>query len=280
MSELLAMPARLLEADRTFKSRSLDKGAVFEALVLGPDADGAMRHAKLVLILDFGSQYTQLIARRVRELGVFCEVLPFHAGIDAVARCRSPRRSSCPGDPTPSTTTARPRSAARSSSSGPRAGDLLRDAAHDGRVGRRRAPGAGPRVRARDRARQRSRRAGSSQGWARSRECGRATATTSRRRLPASARSRPPGTRRTPRSRTTAAKLYAVQFHPEVDSHRARAGRALKNFLFGICGCRGDWTIASFVEEAVADVRRAVGDGRVVCALSGRRRFRRDGALS
>jgi GMP synthase (glutamine-hydrolysing) len=41
------------------------------------------------------------------------------------------------------------------------------------------------------------------------------------------------------------------------------------NFLFGICGCRGDWTIASFVEEAVAEVRRTVGDGRVVCALSG-----------
>src|SRR5262249_40418823 len=43
----------------------------------------------------------------------------------------------------------------------------------------------------------------------------------------------------------------------------------LRNFAYGVCGCTGDWTMASFVEEATARVRAQVGDGRVVCALSG-----------
>jgi GMP synthase (glutamine-hydrolysing) len=62
--------------------------------------------------------------------------------------------------------------------------------------------------------------------------------------------------------------LFGVQFHPEV-AHTEHGGAVLRNFLFDVCGCRGDWTIASFVDEAVAEVRRTVGDGRVVCALSG-----------
>jgi GMP synthase (glutamine-hydrolysing) len=63
-------------------------------------------------------------------------------------------------------------------------------------------------------------------------------------------------------------RLYAVAFHPEV-VHTDHGRELLKNFLFDVCACRGDWTIASFVEEAVAEVRRTVGEGRVVCALSG-----------
>ena len=62
--------------------------------------------------------------------------------------------------------------------------------------------------------------------------------------------------------------LYAILFHPEV-VHTERGLEILRNFAFGICGCTGDWTMASFVEEATARVRQQVGDGRVVCALSG-----------
>jgi GMP synthase (glutamine-hydrolysing) len=62
--------------------------------------------------------------------------------------------------------------------------------------------------------------------------------------------------------------LYAILFHPEV-VHTERGLAILRNFAYGVCGCTGDWTMASFVEEATARVRQQVGDGRVVCALSG-----------
>ena len=63
-------------------------------------------------------------------------------------------------------------------------------------------------------------------------------------------------------------QLYALLFHPEV-VHTERGLEILRNFAYGVCGCTGDWTMASFVEEATARVRVQVGDGRVVCALSG-----------
>ncbi len=62
--------------------------------------------------------------------------------------------------------------------------------------------------------------------------------------------------------------LYAILFHPEV-VHTDHGLEILKNFAFGVCGCIGDWTMASFVDEATARVRAKVGGGRVVCALSG-----------
>jgi GMP synthase (glutamine-hydrolysing) len=62
--------------------------------------------------------------------------------------------------------------------------------------------------------------------------------------------------------------LYALLFHPEV-VHTERGLDILRNFAYGICGCTGDWTMASFVEETTTRIRTRVGDGRVVCALSG-----------
>jgi GMP synthase (glutamine-hydrolysing) len=63
-------------------------------------------------------------------------------------------------------------------------------------------------------------------------------------------------------------RCYALLFHPEV-VHTEHGTAVLRNFAHGICGCVGDWTIASFVEEATERIRRRVGDGRVVCGLSG-----------
>jgi GMP synthase (glutamine-hydrolysing) len=63
-------------------------------------------------------------------------------------------------------------------------------------------------------------------------------------------------------------QLYALLFHPEV-VHTESGLEILRNFAYGVCGCTGDWTMASFVEEATARIRTQVGGGRVVCALSG-----------
>lgn len=63
--------------------------------------------------------------------------------------------------------------------------------------------------------------------------------------------------------------LYGIQFHPEV-VHSKHGRQVLENFVKGVCGCAGDWTMGSFVDEAVEAIRRQVGDrGRVVCGLSG-----------
>ena len=63
-------------------------------------------------------------------------------------------------------------------------------------------------------------------------------------------------------------RLYALLFHPEV-VHTESGLEILRNFAYGVCGCAGDWTMSSFVEEATAKIRGKVGSGRVVCALSG-----------
>ena len=62
--------------------------------------------------------------------------------------------------------------------------------------------------------------------------------------------------------------LYAVQFHPEV-MHTQEGTKMLTNFVKNICNCSGDWTMDSFVEKTIQEVREKVGDGKVLCALSG-----------
>ena len=63
-------------------------------------------------------------------------------------------------------------------------------------------------------------------------------------------------------------KLYAVQFHPEV-LHTQEGTKILHNFVRGICGCSGLWRMDSFVEQSIQAIRRKVGNGKVLCALSG-----------
>ena len=62
--------------------------------------------------------------------------------------------------------------------------------------------------------------------------------------------------------------LYAVQFHPEV-MHTQEGMKMLRNFVMDICGCEGDWKMDSFVEASIAAIREKVGSGKVLCALSG-----------
>lgn len=63
-------------------------------------------------------------------------------------------------------------------------------------------------------------------------------------------------------------KLYAVQFHPEV-MHTAEGMTMLRNFVMNICGCSGDWKMDAFVETTIQAIRTKVGNGKVLCALSG-----------
>ena len=222
---------------------------------------------ELVVILDFGSQYTQLIARRVRELGVYCEVLPFHAGADAV-RARGPKGIVLSGGPDSVYDAAAPKIGAELFELGAPVlgicygmqlmmtvlGGDVRPAA-----GREYGPAT---IAVTDRTSRLFAGLGPNESvWASHGDHVEAAA---------------PGFRTVAASQNAphaavenqALGLYAVAFHPEV-AHTEHGREILKNFLFDICGCHGDWTIASFVEEAVASVRRTVGDGRVVCALSG-----------
>jgi len=63
-------------------------------------------------------------------------------------------------------------------------------------------------------------------------------------------------------------KIFGVQFHPEV-AHTPLGSKILENFLYKICRCKGNWQIESFVNEAISDIRKRVGKGEVICGLSG-----------
>lgn len=65
-----------------------------------------------------------------------------------------------------------------------------------------------------------------------------------------------------------ARQIYGLQFHPEV-AHTPRGQDILCNFCLDICDCRGDWTTGAFIERQIARIRERVGDGRVICAVSG-----------
>ncbi len=62
--------------------------------------------------------------------------------------------------------------------------------------------------------------------------------------------------------------IFGLQFHPEV-THTPHGSKILANFLISVCGCRGNWRMEDFVEEAVASIRKQVGKSRVICGLSG-----------
>ena len=89
-------------------------------------------------------------------------------------------------------------------------------------------------------------------------------------------RTLPPGFRLTATSENAGAvacedaarRIYALQFHPEV-SHTVNGFEILRNFLYGACGASGDWKMSSYLEEAIATVRERVGQRRILCALSG-----------
>ena len=219
-----------------------------------------------IIVLDFGSQYTQLIARRLRELSVYSEVWPPDTPAEKI-RARNPIGIILSGGPKSVSDVGAPKCDAAVFELGvPVLGICygMQLMAHD--LGGRVEP-------------------------APQREFGHATVTIGSScalfaGVPAEIRvwashgdfvsAAPAGfavvatSANAPVAAMEAPSrhLYAILFHPEV-VHTERGLEILRNFAYGICGCTGDWTMAAFVQEATERIRRQVGGGRVVCALSG-----------
>jgi GMP synthase (glutamine-hydrolysing) len=221
-----------------------------------------------ILILDFGSQYTQLIARGIRELNIYCEIQPctkpveFDASLKGIILSGSPFSVNDPIAPKPDIKAL---------------GDKL--------------PVLGVCYGAQLIASQ----SGGEVGKSTHREYGRAhlqdmiedpllttintgsqvwmshsdsvknlpdgfTVIAKTESIPVAAYKASPGYAANP--------VYGIQFHPEV-THSTDGRQLLKNFVLDICGCQQDWTPAAFIEDTVASIKKQVGNGKVVMALSG-----------
>ncbi len=219
-----------------------------------------------VVVLDFGGQYSQLIARRVRECGVFSELLPHHVGLEAIAR-RRPKGLILSGGP--------------ASVYEPGAPQLERELLELG------IPVLGICYGMQLIARELG---GTVQG-AEVGEFGRSRLTVSDQgRLLAGTPAdqscwmshrdtvfaAPPGFRELAASSASPVAafesaeraIYGIQFHPEV-IHTPHGQHVLTNFLVDVCGCEPTWSPASVIEEQIERIRAQVGDGRAICGLSG-----------
>ncbi len=225
--------------------------------------------AERVLILDFGSQVTQLIARRVRESGVYCEIWPFNADPARIAAFQ-PRAFILSGGPASVTEGAAPRAPGIVFESGvPVLGIcygqqvMCAQLGGDVQVSEHREFGRAFVEVTDDCALFQGvwARGGREQVWMSHGD--RVT------RLP-------PGFRAVgitdgaPFSviADDAHRFYGVQFHPEV-AHTPHGAQLLRNFTHGVAGLSGRWTMAGFRAAEIARIREQVGDGRVICGLSG-----------
>jgi GMP synthase (glutamine-hydrolysing) len=225
----------------------------------------AVTHQTIV-VLDFGSQYTQLIARRLRELSIYSEVLPCTTSADAI-RAKRPAGIILSGGPRSVSEPGAPRCEAAVFEAGvPVLGicygmQLMADA-----LGGRVAPAPQREyghalIRVERDAPLFASVAGELRVWAshgdfvQEAPTGFSVLATSASAPVAAMEDRARG-------------LYALLFHPEV-AHTDQGLEILRNFAYGICGCTGDWTMTSFIDETIGRIRAQVGGGRVVCALSG-----------
>jgi GMP synthase (glutamine-hydrolysing) len=222
----------------------------------------------MILVLDFGSQYTQLIARRIRESRVYCEIHPFNLSAEKI-QAAQPDGVILSGGPASIYETNAPKvdlgvfhlgipilgicygmgminiafggSADRAEQREYGPADLIVDNNEDLFCG------FAKNALARVWMSHGDKMISLPSGWSVLAHSGNS---------PIAAFADP--TRR----------FFGVQFHPEV-AHTLRGREILENFIFRVCGCRPDWTMEHFIESAVAKIRRQVGDGRVLCGLSG-----------
>ncbi|MFQ6017187.1 MAG: glutamine-hydrolyzing GMP synthase [Kiloniellaceae bacterium] len=222
-----------------------------------------------VLILDFGSQVTRLIARRVREAGVYCEIVPYHTGAAAVRRFK-PRAIILSGGPASVTAADTPRAPEAVFELGvPLLGICYGQQAICAQLGGEVARSDHQEfgrafVEVTDDCRL-------TEGVWRKGERHQVWMSHGDRVIRLPEGFRVVGTSEgAPFAMVAddARRIYGVQFHPEV-VHTPDGAKLLSNFTRSIAGCGGDWTMAAFRGQAVADIRARVGGGRVVCGLSG-----------
>jgi len=232
---------------------------------------------QLVVVLDFGSQYTQLIARRIREQSVYCEIHPYTLARDpAKLRALNPIGIVLSGGPSSVYEDGAPTIPAAIYDLGVPMLGICYGAQLTAKL-------LGGVVRAADkreygRATVRVTAAGAGAGVFRTAAAGDELAVWASHGDHVDAI--PPGFAHTAESDNCAMsgfahverRIHCVQFHPEV-VHTPRGAELLGNWLFGVCHAAGDWSMASFVDEAVARIRAQVGPesggGRVICGLSG-----------
>lgn len=218
-----------------------------------------------ILIIDFGSQFTQLIARRVRELNVYCEIHPynqlpeFHPGIKGVILSGGPASVRQEGAPSVDTKSLRGRFPVL----GVCYGAQLMAQQGGGKV-----QSSNTREYGRAILNVRNSEAGlldripsESQVWMSHSDSiveipGGFEVIASTPDVPVAA------------YRIDGEPSYGVQFHPEV-VHSIEGKNMLRNFVLGVCGCTGDWTPGSFVEETVNALRSQLGQDKVILGLSG-----------
>jgi GMP synthase (glutamine-hydrolysing) len=222
----------------------------------------------MILVLDFGSQYTQLIARRIREAHVYCEIHPFSVGLDKIAELK-PEGIILSGGPASVYQEDAPKvkpevfdwpvpflgicygmgiinlasggQVARADNREYGPADLMIDSDADLFYGFEKRDSLRVWMSHGDKM------TAVPSGWSSLARSGNS---------PIAAFADP--TRR----------FFGVQFHPEV-AHTPRGKEILDNFVFRICGCKPEWTMEHFIEISVQRIRQQVGDGRVLCALSG-----------
>src|SRR5579885_743650 len=226
-------------------------------------------HHNKILIVDFGSQVTQLIARRVREAGVYCEIVPYQKAAEAFKEMK-PQGVILSGGPASVLDEDAPMPPMSIYDAGvPVLGICYGEQAMAQQLG------------------------GQVEGG-HHREFGRAELEVKKpsaifegvwergKRYPVwmshgdRVTALPPGFRRVAVSENApfaaiadeARRFYATQFHVEV-AHTPDGAKLLSNFVHRIAGLKGDWTMAAFRSEAVARIRAEVGQGRVICGLSG-----------
>ena len=220
---------------------------------------------ELVIVLDFGGQYNQLIARRVRECNVYCEVTPYKKSLDEI-KAKNPKGIIFTGGPNSVYDEASPH--------------------YDKAIFELGIPILGICYGSQLMAYE----LGGSVATAPTREYGKTEIRTEDSLLFDGVdknticwMSHTDYIDRIPKDfRITAVsdacpcaayenadkKLYAVQFHPEVN-HTVQGQTMLRNFLYKVCGCKGDWVMSDFAKKSIAALKERIGNGKVLCALSG-----------